>query len=50
MPEGIECLQSFGVKFGENSGAPLEKYCCRNSAGQGLYTAFARGHAQHPPS
>jgi aspartate/methionine/tyrosine aminotransferase/2-polyprenyl-6-methoxyphenol hydroxylase-like FAD-dependent oxidoreductase len=37
MPEGIECLQSFGVKFGEQSGAPLEKYCCRNSAGQGLY-------------
>jgi len=37
MPEGIECLQSFGVKFGENSGAPLEKYCCRNSTGQGLY-------------
>ncbi|HET8890656.1 MAG TPA: aminotransferase class I/II-fold pyridoxal phosphate-dependent enzyme [Candidatus Angelobacter sp.] len=37
MPEGIECLQSFGVKFGEHSGAPLEKYCCRNSAGQSLY-------------
>jgi aspartate/methionine/tyrosine aminotransferase/2-polyprenyl-6-methoxyphenol hydroxylase-like FAD-dependent oxidoreductase len=37
MPEGIECLQSFGVKFGENSGAPLEKYCCRNSTGQSLY-------------
>ena len=37
MPEGIECLQSFGVKFGEHSGAPLEKYCCRNTAGQSLY-------------
>lgn len=37
MPEGIECLQSFGVKFGERSGAPLEKYCCRNSTGQSLY-------------
>jgi 2-polyprenyl-6-methoxyphenol hydroxylase-like FAD-dependent oxidoreductase len=37
MPEGIECLQSFGVKFGDHSGAPLEKYCCRNSAGQSLY-------------
>lgn len=37
MPEGIECLKSFGVKFGEHSGAPLEKYCCRDSAGQSLY-------------
>jgi aspartate/methionine/tyrosine aminotransferase/2-polyprenyl-6-methoxyphenol hydroxylase-like FAD-dependent oxidoreductase len=37
MPEGIECLQSFGVKFGEHSGAPLEKYCCRDSSGQSLY-------------
>jgi len=37
MPEGIECLQSFGVKFGEQGGALLEKYCCRNSAGLGLY-------------
>jgi aspartate/methionine/tyrosine aminotransferase/2-polyprenyl-6-methoxyphenol hydroxylase-like FAD-dependent oxidoreductase len=37
LPEGIECLQSFGVKFGEQSGASLEKYCCRNSMGQGLY-------------
>jgi aspartate/methionine/tyrosine aminotransferase/2-polyprenyl-6-methoxyphenol hydroxylase-like FAD-dependent oxidoreductase len=37
MPEGIECLQSFGVKFGEHSGAPLESYCCRNSLGQSLY-------------
>ncbi len=38
MPEGIECLQSFGVKLtGEYSGAPLHRYCCRNSAGQILY-------------
>jgi aspartate/methionine/tyrosine aminotransferase/2-polyprenyl-6-methoxyphenol hydroxylase-like FAD-dependent oxidoreductase len=37
MPEGIECLESFGVKFGEHGGAPLEKYCCRNSTGQSLY-------------
>jgi aspartate/methionine/tyrosine aminotransferase/2-polyprenyl-6-methoxyphenol hydroxylase-like FAD-dependent oxidoreductase len=38
MPEGIDCLQSFGVKLaGEHSGAPLHRYCCRNSAGQILY-------------
>ena len=38
MPEGIDCLQSFGVKLtGESSGAPLHRYCCRNSAGQILY-------------
>jgi len=37
LPEGIECLQSFGVKFGEQGGAPLEKYCCRNSTGHGLF-------------
>ena len=38
MPEGIDCLQSFGVKLtGEQSGAPLYRYCCRNSAGQILY-------------
>jgi aspartate/methionine/tyrosine aminotransferase/2-polyprenyl-6-methoxyphenol hydroxylase-like FAD-dependent oxidoreductase len=38
MPEGIDCLQSFGVKLtGEYSGAPLYRYCCRNSAGQVLY-------------
>ena len=38
MPEGIDCLQSFGVKLtGEFSGAPLYRYCCRNSAGQILY-------------
>jgi cystathionine beta-lyase len=38
MPEGIDCLQSFGVKLtGENGGSPLHRYCCRNSAGQILY-------------
>ena len=38
MPEGIDCLQSFGVKLaGEFSGAPLYRYCCRNFAGQILY-------------
>jgi aspartate/methionine/tyrosine aminotransferase/2-polyprenyl-6-methoxyphenol hydroxylase-like FAD-dependent oxidoreductase len=38
MPEGIDCLQSFGVKLtGEHSGAPLHRYCCRSSAGQILY-------------
>ena len=38
MPEGIDCLQSFGVKLtGENSGAPLQRYLCRSSTGQILY-------------
>jgi aspartate/methionine/tyrosine aminotransferase/2-polyprenyl-6-methoxyphenol hydroxylase-like FAD-dependent oxidoreductase len=38
MPEGIDCLQSFGVRLTrEYSGAPLYRYCCRNSAGQILY-------------
>lgn len=38
MPEGIDCLQSLGVKLsGEYSGAPLHRYCCRDSAGQVLY-------------
>ena len=38
MPEGISCLQSFGVKLtGEYSGVPLHRYCCRNSSGQTLY-------------
>jgi aspartate/methionine/tyrosine aminotransferase/2-polyprenyl-6-methoxyphenol hydroxylase-like FAD-dependent oxidoreductase len=38
MPEGISCLQSFGVKLtGEYSGVPLHRYYCRNSAGQVLY-------------
>ncbi len=38
MPEGIDCLQSFGVDLtGENSGAPLQRYFCRSSSGQILY-------------
>ncbi|MFL6388748.1 MAG: aminotransferase class I/II-fold pyridoxal phosphate-dependent enzyme [Terriglobales bacterium] len=38
MPDGIECLQSFGVNLtGENSGAPLQRYFCRSSNGQILY-------------
>ena len=38
MPDGIECLQSFGVNLtGENSGAPLQRYFCRSSSGQILY-------------
>ena len=38
MPEGIECLQSFGVNLtGENGGAPLQRYFCRSSSGQILY-------------
>jgi aspartate/methionine/tyrosine aminotransferase/2-polyprenyl-6-methoxyphenol hydroxylase-like FAD-dependent oxidoreductase len=38
MPEGIDCLQSLGVKLsGEHSGAPLHRYLCRDSAGQVLY-------------
>ncbi len=38
MPEGIDCLQSLGVKLsGEHGGAPLHRYICRDSAGQVLY-------------
>jgi aspartate/methionine/tyrosine aminotransferase/2-polyprenyl-6-methoxyphenol hydroxylase-like FAD-dependent oxidoreductase len=38
MPDGINCLQSFGVKLtGENSGASLQRYFCRSSTGQILY-------------
>src|ERR1051325_6375136 len=38
MPEGIDCLQSFGVRLTRKySGSPLYRYCCRNSAGQILY-------------
>ncbi|HWG41041.1 MAG TPA: aminotransferase class I/II-fold pyridoxal phosphate-dependent enzyme [Candidatus Acidoferrales bacterium] len=38
MPDGIECLQSFGVGLaGENGGAPLQRYFCRSSNGQILY-------------
>src|SRR6476619_100603 len=38
MPDGIDCLQSFGVSLtGENSGAPLQRYLCRSSTGQILY-------------
>ncbi len=38
VPDGIDCLQSFGVKLtGENSGAPLQRYFCRSSTGQILY-------------
>jgi aspartate/methionine/tyrosine aminotransferase/2-polyprenyl-6-methoxyphenol hydroxylase-like FAD-dependent oxidoreductase len=38
MPDGIACLQSFGVDLsGENSGAPLQRYFCRSSSGQILY-------------
>ena len=38
MPEGIDCMQSFGVKLaGDHGGAPLLRYCCRNSDSQILY-------------
>lgn len=38
MPDGIECLQSFGVNLtGQNSGASLQRYFCRSSSGQILY-------------
>jgi aspartate/methionine/tyrosine aminotransferase/2-polyprenyl-6-methoxyphenol hydroxylase-like FAD-dependent oxidoreductase len=38
MPEAIDCLQSFGVELsGEHGGAPLRRYCCRNSSGHILY-------------
>jgi cysteine-S-conjugate beta-lyase len=38
VPDGIECLQSFGVNLtGKESGAPLQRYFCRSSSGQILY-------------
>jgi aspartate/methionine/tyrosine aminotransferase/2-polyprenyl-6-methoxyphenol hydroxylase-like FAD-dependent oxidoreductase len=38
VPEGIDCLQSFGVDLtGEKGGAPLQRYFCRSSNGQILY-------------
>ncbi|HEY2499208.1 MAG TPA: aminotransferase class I/II-fold pyridoxal phosphate-dependent enzyme [Candidatus Angelobacter sp.] len=37
MPEGINCLQGFGVKLGQNSGSPLLRYYCRSSNGHVLY-------------
>jgi 2-polyprenyl-6-methoxyphenol hydroxylase-like FAD-dependent oxidoreductase len=38
MPEGIDCLQSFGVSLaGANGGVPLQQYCCRNAAGEILH-------------
>ena len=50
MPDGIDCLQSFGVNLtGENSGAPLQRYFCRSSSGQILYEQpLPSGHPQHP--
>ncbi|HEY2363643.1 MAG TPA: aminotransferase class I/II-fold pyridoxal phosphate-dependent enzyme [Candidatus Angelobacter sp.] len=38
IPDGIACLQSFGVDLtGQNSGSPLQRYFCRSSSGQILY-------------
>jgi aspartate/methionine/tyrosine aminotransferase/2-polyprenyl-6-methoxyphenol hydroxylase-like FAD-dependent oxidoreductase len=38
MPEGINSLQSFGVRLkGEYSGVPLYRYSCLSSTGQVLY-------------
>ena len=37
MPEGINCLQGFGVKLGQNIGSPLHRYYCRSSNGHILY-------------
>ncbi len=38
MPEGIDCMKSFGVQLtGDLSGVPLLRYCCRNEAGQILH-------------
>ncbi len=38
MPEGIDCLQSFGVHLtGASGGVPLDRYCCRDAAGEILY-------------
>jgi 2-polyprenyl-6-methoxyphenol hydroxylase-like FAD-dependent oxidoreductase len=35
LPEGIACLQSFGVRLtGASSGTTLERYVCRDSTGQ----------------
>jgi len=31
VPEGINCLQSFGVRL---AGVPLDQYCCRDASGQ----------------
>ncbi|HTD21633.1 MAG TPA: NAD(P)/FAD-dependent oxidoreductase [Terriglobales bacterium] len=37
-PEGVDCLQKFGVRFsGAFSGVPLNRYCCRNAAGEILH-------------
>ena len=52
MPEGIDCLQSLGVKLsGEHFGAPLQRYLCRDSAGQVLHErplpAGARSMRRH---
>lgn len=48
VPEGIECLQSFGVQLtGEVSGTPLDRYICRDAAGRIVFEqampAGARG-------
>jgi 2-polyprenyl-6-methoxyphenol hydroxylase-like FAD-dependent oxidoreductase len=48
LPEGIRCLQSFGVEFaGDASGSPLHRYFCRDSRGQVVFQqaipAGARG-------
>ncbi|HEX4602364.1 MAG TPA: FAD-dependent monooxygenase, partial [Candidatus Angelobacter sp.] len=38
MPEGIDCMQGFGVVLaGDHGGVPLHRYYCRNAAGQILY-------------
>ncbi len=38
MPEGIDRLQSFGVHLtGALGGVPLDRYCCRDAAGQILH-------------
>jgi 2-polyprenyl-6-methoxyphenol hydroxylase-like FAD-dependent oxidoreductase len=35
MPEGIDCLQGFGVDLsGATGGVPLHRYCHRNAAGE----------------
>jgi len=38
VPDGIACLQRFGVRLtGKLSGTPLEQYCCRDSSGKILH-------------
>src|SRR5882672_4742464 len=38
LPEGIECLRTFGVHLtGTSSGVLLDRYCCRDAVGEVLH-------------